>query len=74
MSKLKLSVMGRKMGKQIWLNAIPKDPSLRSQLGLIKQMDPLNHPLQLQSYLEACSKAPDASEGTRRKWRKTLGL
>jgi hypothetical protein len=70
----KQSSFGRKSLKQQWLNQLPKDPSLASQLHLIRQTDPLNHSLQLDSYLEACKKAPDASEGTKRKWRKSLGL
>jgi hypothetical protein len=52
----------------------PPDPSLRSQLHQVMEADPLNKPFQIQCYLEALQKAPGASEGTKRKWRKTISL
>jgi len=63
-----------KLWKQAEKNQVERDPSLLSQLAQIRGADPLNRPLQLQSYLEACQKAPGASEKTKRKWRKHLGV
>ena len=42
------------------------DPSLRDQLRQANNATA--------AYLDACRKAPDASSGTKRKWRKVLGL
>ncbi len=47
----------------------PKDPSLLSQLRERSGLEPAD---QMKAYLEACQKAPNASEGTKRKWRKAL--
>ena len=45
------------------------DPSLRSQLyGRSNLVDSEK----ISAYLEACEKAPNASEGTKRKWRAAL--
>jgi len=50
----------------------PRDPSLRDQLC---QLTATEQPAQwYDSYLDACRKAPDASEGTKRKWRRAIGL
>jgi hypothetical protein len=51
-----------------------RDPSLRSQMYQVQEADPLNHPLRLQMYLDACQKAPQASPSTKKKWRKALSL
>lgn len=45
------------------------DPSLRSQLA---QRSNLVDSERVKAYLEACAKAPDASEGTKRKWKVAL--
>lgn len=47
------------------------DPSLRDQL---YERSSLREGEQLQSYLNACEKAPHASEGTKRKWKRALGI
>ena len=47
------------------------DPSLTSQLA---ERHNLLAPERVESYLEACRRAPLASEGTKRKWRRRLGL
>lgn len=52
----------------------PADPSVASQLRKAVRADSLNKPLLTEAYLEACRKAPEASEGTRRKWRRIIGL
>jgi hypothetical protein len=53
----------------------PDDPSLLRQLGERKlELGPLAGPSVLEAYLDACQKAPFASEDTKRKWRKRLGL
>ena len=49
----------------------PRDPSLRSQL---RDRQNLLDSVRIESYLEACRKAPNASEGTKRKWKRALGL
>jgi len=49
----------------------PMDPSLRSQL---RERANLLDRDKGSAYLEACGKAPNASEGTKRKWKKALGL
>ena len=47
------------------------DPSLKSQLIGRAQLD---RQTRFQSYLDACQKAPGASAGTKRKWKRALGL
>lgn len=71
---MSLKVMGRALGKQVWLNSQERDPSLRSQMYQVQEADPLNKAQNLQMYLDAAKKAPGASEGTKRKWRRALGL
>jgi hypothetical protein len=48
-----------------------KDPSLRDQLYERAFSDP---GMRLQSYLDASTKAPNASASTKRKWKKVLSL
>lgn len=48
-----------------------RDPSLRDQMW---ERQNLLDSVRIESYLEACRKAPYASEGTKRKWKKALGL
>lgn len=48
-----------------------RDPSLGDQLAERKGMVDSTT---IESYLEACKKAPHASEGTKRKWKRRLGL
>lgn len=62
------------LSKQALKGQTPRDPSLRSQMYQVMEADPLNHPLRLQMYLDACQKAPDASPSTKRSWRKALSL
>ena len=50
------------------------DPSILSQLRSAKRADPLNIPLLTEALFEAQRKAPNASQGTQRKWRKALGF
>jgi len=50
------------------------DPSLRSQLQAVRAANPFDPPLCTEAYFDACRKAPDASEGTKRKWRRAVGL
>lgn len=47
-----------------------RDPSLRDQLAERKEVDSEAYA----SYLNACTKAPHASEGTKKKWKRALGL
>lgn len=47
------------------------DPSLRDQLR--SRRDLLDR-IKIESYLEACRRAPGASEGTKKKWKRALGL
>lgn len=54
--------------------APPPDPSILSQLRAGRRVDPFNIPMLTEAYMEANRKAPNASEGTRRKWRKAIGL
>ena len=46
--------------------APPRDPSLRDQLYHANNATA--------AYLDACRKAPDASSGTKAKWRRAVGL
>lgn len=48
-----------------------EDPSLRSQL---RERRDLVDSERIAAYLQACQRAPNASEGTRRKWKRALGL
>lgn len=51
---------------------VPKrstDPSLLRQLQERSHLEPAD---QMKAYLDACQRAPNASEGTKRKWRKAL--
>lgn len=50
------------------------DPSVASQLREARAADPFNTPMLTEAYMEALRKCPDASEGTKRKWRKIIGL
>lgn len=47
------------------------DPSLRDQL---RERHNLLDSDRAFAYLQACGKAPNASEGTKKKWKKALGL
>lgn len=56
----------------LFLPAPPKrDPSLGDQL---KERKNLLDSVKLESYLEAVRKAPGASSGTRKKWKRSLGF
>ena len=48
-----------------------RDPSLSEQLRKRQGLHPADL---LESYLDACKKAPGASEATKRKWKKALGI
>lgn len=51
------------------------DPSLGSQLAARgEELGVLDRQGKFEAYLDACQKAPHASEGTKRKWRKALDL
>jgi len=56
-------------GKEVVFKSVRRDPSLRSQL-----YERINEDagLRLQSYLDACKKAPYASASTKRKWKEAL--
>jgi len=58
-------------GGEILYKSKKKDPSLFEQLGERAGADA---GLRLQSYLDACIKAPGASASTKRKWKKALGI
>ena len=58
-------------GEVVGLRWKPQDPSLTSQLS---ERHNLVDSEKIESYLEACRRAPHASEGTKRKWRKALGM
>jgi hypothetical protein len=61
--------------RRLWIELIkrqrPRDPSLKDQLS---ERSNLVDSARAQSYLEACQRAPNASEGTKRKWKRALGL
>ena len=54
---------------EVRLKPKQKDPSLLSQL---RSRWNLVESERVKSYLEACARAPNASEGTKRKWRRAL--
>lgn len=56
---------------QVYVDA---DPSIASQLRRAVAADPLNKPLLVEAYMEAVRICPDASQGTKRKWRRIIGL
>jgi hypothetical protein len=58
-------------GEVVGLRWKTPDPSLTSQLA---ERHNLVDAERTEAYLEACRKAPGASPGTKRKWRKRLGF
>jgi len=58
-------------GVVVGLKSKTSDPSLLSQLA---ERTNLIDSEKAESYLEACRRAPNASTGTKRKWRRALGL
>lgn len=83
-----LRELGKSQSKEEWLrklpgvelmfqnleSAPPPDPSLRDQLLEVRNFDPTNQQQLTDAYLDAIRKAPDASEATKRKWRKAARL
>ncbi len=58
-------------GEVVGLRWKSRDPSLADQLAERRDLVDAERS---EAYLEACRKAPHASEGTKRKWRRRLGF
>jgi hypothetical protein len=58
-------------GEVVGLRWKSRDPSLGDQLAERRDLVDAERS---EAYLEACRKAPHASEGTKRKWRRRLGF
>lgn len=66
--------MSGKRNRGLWREFIKRkeyDPPLTEQL---RERQNLLDSVRIESYLEACKRAPDAAEGTKRKWKRALGL
>ena len=50
------------------------DPSITSQLRFVYAHNRFDRASHMRAYMDAIQKAPDVSEGTKRKWKKALNL